>query len=109
MSATPALMLAIMSRWGAMTLRISMSERFMSNSSPNCASVGAFRMSSSSSSMRSSNLDRTGKKLSTSALMTWYTITICGGDAVVEWCNCSRRWRARAIGGQASPRCTVTT
>jgi len=74
-SATPELMLAIMSRWGAITLRISMSDRFMSKSSPSWASVGALRMSSSSASMRSSNFERTGKKVSTRALTTKYTIT----------------------------------
>ena len=52
--------------------------RFISKSSPNCASVGFWRISSSSESMRSSKSDRTGKKLSTSAFMTRYTMTSWG-------------------------------
>ena len=60
-------MLAIMSRSGATILRMSMRERFIWNSSPSCASVGALRMSSSRVSILSSNSERTGKKLSTSA------------------------------------------
>ena len=67
-SVTPALMLAIMSRCGAMTLRMSINVRFMSKSWPSCASVGVLRMSSSSASIRSSKSERYGKKPSTSAL-----------------------------------------
>ena len=55
---------ANMSRWGVTTLRMAIRLRFMSNSTPSCASVGCFRISSSSSSIRSSNVVSTGKKLS---------------------------------------------
>ena len=60
-----------MSRSGATILRISMRERFIWNSTPSCSSVGALRMSSSRASILSSNLERTGKKLSTSDPTTW--------------------------------------
>ena len=77
-SVTPALMLAIMSRWGATSLRTFMRARFMSKSSASWASVGALRMSSSSASIRSSKSDRYGKKPSTRELMMRYTMTIWG-------------------------------
>ena len=50
----PTASAANMSRWGVTTLRIVMSDRFMSKRTPSWASVGLRRMSSSSSSMRSS-------------------------------------------------------
>ena len=106
-SVTPALMLAIMSRSGAITLRISISARFMSKSSPSWASVGALRMSSSSVSIRSSKSERYGKKLSTSAPITRYTMTIWG-EATWETGWRSSRSCTWARAGQ-SPRCTVTT
>jgi hypothetical protein len=65
----PALRLEIMSRCGAITLRIVMTCRFMPKRVPSCSSVGFFRMALSSSSMASSNSDSTGKNESTSVSM----------------------------------------
>ncbi len=107
MSVTPALMLATMSRSGATILRISIRERFIWKSSPSCASVGVLRISSSSASILSSNLDRTGKKLSTSEPMTRYTMTSWGE---ATWATGWRSSRSRVLARVGhSPRCTVTT
>ena len=81
-SVTPVLMVAIMSRSGATILRMSIRDRFIWKSSPSCASVGCFRTSSSRVSILSSNLERTGKKLSTSPPMTRYTTTSWGEATV---------------------------
>ncbi len=68
---------------------------------PAAASVGALRMSSSSVSIRSSNLERTGKKLSTSAPMTRYTMTSWGEAARCEGWRSSHSLHVRH--GRARP------
>ncbi len=99
-------MLAIMSRSGATILRMFISDRFIWNSSPSWASVGAFRMSSSNESILSSNLESTGKKLSTSPPTTRYTTTSCGEATVLSGWFSSHSRTCPTTGH--FPRCTVT-
>ena len=76
---------------------MSMSERFMSNSSPSCSSVGAFKMSSSSVVDAVVELGEDREEAVDQRTHVRYTMTIWGDAASLAWCR-SMRSRTCASG-----------